>query len=240
MASDPNVMIITPTYNEHAALPDLIQRIASLGIPHCTVVVVDDNSPDGTGALADDLAKAYPIHVIHRPRKEGLGKAYVQAFMKLLTLPPETRPTYVIQMDADLSHNPADIPRFLEKIESCDVVLGSRYVRGGSIENWDAIRRFISRFGNIYASLALGLPFRDLTSGYKCFRFEVLKELDFMSISSIGYNFQIETTYRAYKKGFRICEIPIIFTERKTGMSKFNIGIILESFWKVLLLRLGK
>lgn len=240
MLSHPRITVVIPTYNEKGSLAELIQQIHRLNIENLNSIVVDDNSPDGTGEAADELASTFPTRVIHRSHKEGLGRAYVHAFTELRELPTEIQPHYIIQIDADLSHNPADIPRFLEKIKSCDVVLGSRYIRGGDIENWGTLRRFISRFGNIYASLVIGLPIRDLTSGYKCFRFEVLKELDLPSISSIGYNFQIETTYRAYKKGFRVCEIPIIFTERKTGTSKFNIGIIVESFWKVLLLRLQK
>ncbi len=228
-----------PTYNERGTITELIERLFALPLP-LNAVIVDDNSPDGTGEAAEELAKKYPIFVIHNPKKEGLGVAYTRAFTELLALPPRVRPDYIMQMDADFSHNPADILRFLEKIESCDVVLGSRYIRGGGIENWDAFRRFISCLGNIYASLVLGLPYRDLTSGYKCFRAEVLQSIDLNSISSVGYNFQIETTYLARKKGFRVCEIPIVFTERKTGTSKFNIWIIIESFVKVILLRFRK
>lgn len=234
------IIVVIPTYNEKESLAEAARRINNLHIENLTILVVDDNSPDGTGTLADDLAKTLPVRVIHRPHKEGLGKAYMHAFTELCNYSSENRPDYVFQMDADLSHDPADIPRFLEKIESCDIVLGSRYIRGGGIENWSLLRRLISRFGNIYASLVLGMPFRDVTSGYKCFRFTALQALDLNELSSIGYNFQIETTYRAYKKWFRICEIPIIFTERKTGISKFKMGIILESFWKVLLLRFEK
>ena len=164
----------------------------------------------------------------------------MHAFGEILGLPSDERPELIMQMDADLSHNPSDIPRFLERVQTCDVVLGSRYVPGGSIKNWDIVRRLVSRLGNIYASLILGLPHRDLTGGYKCFRVEVLQAMDITAVSSIGYNFQIEMTYLAQKKGFRICEIPIFFTERKAGTSKFNAGIILESFWKVLMLRFKK
>jgi len=233
------VVIVIPTYNEREALPALVARIRALGLPNYRMLVVDDNSPDGTGALADELAREYPLSVIHRPRKEGLGKAYVQAFTELLRLPSEKQPQYVIQMDADLSHDPADIPRLLETAVSCDVALGSRYVRGGRIEQWDFFRRCISRFGNLYARTLLRLPYRDLTGGYKCFRLEVLRKLTLETISSTGYNFQIEMTYFAHRKGFRVCEIPIVFTERKTGASKFNLAIVLESFWKVFVLRLA-
>ncbi len=240
MPDSPRVTVVIPTYNEKESLAALLDRIHGLFIENLSIVIVDDNSPDGTGTLADELAKTFPLRVIHRPRKEGIGKAYVQVFTELRALPEKNQPEFVIQMDADLSHNPHDIPRFIEKIKSCDIVLGSRYTAGGNIKNWDLFRHLISRFGNIYATLLLGLPYKDVTSGYKCFRFDVLKTLDFKAISSIGYNFQIELTYYAHKKGYQICEIPIIFTERKMGVSKFNLGIILESFWKVLALRLKK
>lgn len=237
MSVSPRISVITPTYNEKGSLAELVRRIFDLGIENLDVLVVDDNSPDGTGTLADELSKQYPVGVIHRKSKEGLGKAYVQAMNEIIALPAHLRSDFVIQMDADLSHNPSDIPRFLERIQSCDIVLGSRYIAGGGIEQWNLTRRIISRIGNVYASLVLGLPYRDLTSGYKCFRREVLEKLPLSALSTIGYSFQIETTWEAHKKGYRIGEISIIFTERKTGTSKFNIGIILESFWKVLLLR---
>lgn len=240
MSAPPHITVVVPTYNEKDSLRELVEQIFTIRITNLDVLVVDDNSPDGTGALADSLSKKYPLRVIHRKEKQGLGKAYMQAFSEILALPSGQRPDLIIQMDADLSHNPSDIPRFLERIETCDIVLGSRYVPGGNIENWDMFRRFISRFGNIYAAYILNLPYRDLTGGYKCFRIKVLQTLNLTAVSSIGYNFQIEMTYLANKKGFRICEIPILFTERKTGVSKFNIGIMLESFWKVILLRFGK
>lgn len=237
MNSSESVVIVIPTYNERETLPALVARIRALGLPNYRMLVVDDNSPDGTVALADELVKKYPLSVIHRPRKEGLGKAYVHAFTELLQLPREKQPQYVIQMDADLSHDPADIPRLLDAAHSCDMALGSRYVRGGRIEQWDFFRRCISRFGNLYARVLLRLPYRDLTGGYKCFRFAVLQALNLAEISSTGYNFQIEMTYFAHQRDFRIREIPIVFTERKTGASKFNLAIVLESFWKVFILR---
>lgn len=237
MSSSEHIIIVIPTYNECETLPVLVKRIHALPLAHYRMLVVDDNSPDGTGALADELAKKYPLSVIHRPRKEGLGKAYIRAFTELLGLPQEKQPQYVIQMDADLSHDPADIPRLLHAIGSCDMALGSRYVHNGRIEQWDFFRRCISRFGNLYARTVLRLPYRDLTGGYKCFRFEVLRALNIAAISSTGYNFQIEMTYFAHQKGFRVCEIPIVFTERKTGTSKFNLAIVLESFWKVFTLQ---
>jgi len=231
------IFIVTPTYNEAANIETLVKKIFGLNINGLKLVVVDDNSPDQTGQIAERLAKDYPIQVIHRAQKSGLGTAYIEAFRKILE---SENADYVIQMDADLSHDPAVIPQMLNAIESCDIVLGSRYIKGGGTQNWDWFRKLISRFGNVYARAVLGLPYRDLTGGFKCFRREVLQNLDLTSLSSVGYNFQIETTYRAHKKGYKICEIPIIFTERKTGKSKFNLGIMLESFVKVLLLRFSR
>ncbi len=231
----PRVYVVTPTYNEKDNLPILAERIFALKIPDLHLVIVDDNSPDGTGRIADELRQKYPITVINREKKTGLGKAYVQAFQ---SLPPEAE--IVIQMDADLSHDPSVIPAMLEKIKNCDVVLGSRYIPGGKIENWDFGRQLISKFGNLYARLVLGLPYHDLTGGFKCWRKDFLKKMNLEKLSSVGYNFQIETTNLAHKLGAKICEVPITFTERKTGASKFNLGIILESFWKVFLLRFHK
>lgn len=235
-SSHPTIAIVTPTFNEKGNLEALVEKIFALRLPNLLLTVVDDNSPDGTGQLADELAKRYAIQVIHRPEKAGLGTAYIYAFKHILN----QKPDYIIQLDADLSHDPRDIPRFLEEIERCDLVLGSRYVRGGGIRNWSLLRRWISRLGNIYANIILFMPYRDLTGGFKCYRREVLEQLDLDSLSSVGYNFQIETTYRAYKKGFRIREMPIIFTERTQGNSKFNPNIFWEAFVNVLLLRFGK
>lgn len=233
-----SVAVVIPTYNEKNNLGFLTEKIFSLKIPNLSLLIVDDNSPDGTGKFAEELANKYPIKVIHREKKEGLGRAYVDALKKLLS--GSDRPDFVIQMDADLSHDPAAIPQMLEKIRDCDLVLGSRYIPGGRTENWDFFRKLISRFGNIYARSILNVPYHDLTGGFKCFRREVLENIDLDLLSSTGYNFQIETTYKAHQKGYKICEIPITFTERKSGVSKFNLGIILESFWKVLLLRFKK
>lgn len=225
--------MVIPTYNERENLPVLVEKISALKIPDLHIVVVDDNSPDGTGRVADELRNKYPLTTIHRSEKSGLGKAYAQAFQ---VLPPETE--IVIQMDADLSHDPEIIPKMLEKIKSCDLVLGSRYIPGGKIENWDPFRRFVSRFGNFCARIVLWLPYHDLTGGFKCFRREVLQKIDLPKLSSVGYNFQLETTYQAHKLGFKIVEIPITFTERKIGSSKFNLGIIIESALKGILMRI--
>ena len=230
----PRIVVVTPTYNEKDNLPELAERIFSLGLTDIKLVVVDDNSHDGTAPVAEGLAQKYPLDLIRRRQKSGLGTAYVAAFKRIL---PE-QPDYIIQMDADLSHEPEVIPQMLQEIQNCGVVLGSRYIKGGKIKKWDFMRRLVSRWGNFYARAVLGLPYRDLTSGFKCFRREVLEKIDLNKLSSVGYNFQIETTYRACQAGYKICEIPITFTERKTGTSKFNLGIIWESFIKVILLRL--
>lgn len=242
-----SVFIIIPTYNERGNLEELVQKIAGAasdaagaGIPHFKIIVVDDNSPDGTGRIAEKLAQIHPLRVLHRSGKAGLGTAYVHAFKKILSgeFDDWGRPDFIVQMDADLSHDPKDILRMLAKAQNCDLVLGSRYVPGGKIENWGIGRRLLSYFGNVYARIVLNLPYRDLTGGFKCFKRRVLQNLDLDSLSSVGYNFQIETTYKAHKMGCKICEIPITFTERKTGKSKIDFRIIIESFWKVLSLRL--
>lgn len=233
------IFVVTPTYNERENLKELIPRIFALGIQDLKMVVVDDNSPDGTAELAEELAKKYPVRVIKRERKMGLGTAYSAAFQEILNLEAKP-PSAVIQMDADLSHDPKVIPALLEKIKSHDVVLGSRYISGGGIENWGLARQLVSRFGNIYAKAVLSLPYQDLTGGFKCWRGEALQSLNFNNLSSTGYNFQIETTYAAHRAGNKICEIPITFTERKFGQSKFNFPIMLEAFWKVLMLRLRR
>ena len=232
-----NVCVVIPTYNERENLPLLAEKIFALKIPGMRLFVVDDNSPDGTGDAADELARQFPITVIHREKKEGLGKAYVDAFRKILS---EEKCEYIVQMDADLSHDPQVVPIMLKRIETHDIVVGSRYVRGGKIMHWHFLRRLLSRFGNIYARTILGLPYRDVTSGFKCYRRSVLAELMRGRFDSVGYNFQIEMLYRAHAHGFKILEITITFTERKIGSSKINLFIILESFYKVLLLRLHK
>lgn len=232
-----SLVIVIPTYNERKNLSGLVKEIFKLNLSSpLSIIVVDDNSPDGTGRIADALAKENRLSVIHRPKKLGLGTAYRDAFISVLR--DTEKADYIIQMDSDFSHHPKDIPRMLEKIKQYDVVLGSRYVKGGSVENWGIMRRFISLLSNVYVRLVLRVPVYDMTGGFKCWRRNVLENIDLENLSSIGYNFQIETTYKAHKKGFKICEIPIIFTERTSGKSKFNLPIILESFWKVLKLKL--
>lgn len=227
-------IIVIPTYNEKNSLPKLLEQIFSLNIEGLNILVVDDNSPDGTGRIVDELKKDNPqIDILHREKKQGLGKAYVAGFKEAL----DRGADYIFEMDADLSHDSKYIPEFLKAIQDYDLVLGSRYIKDGGVSNWNLSRRLISRFGNIYARLILGLSYYDLTGGFKCYRREVLESIGLDDLSSVGYNFQIESTYKAHNKGFKIVEIPIIFTERTEGDSKFSIKIMIESFWKVLELR---
>jgi len=229
--------VVIPTYNEKENIERLISRIFDLGISDLEIVVVDDNSPDGTGKIVDGLKRSNKkIHVLHRQKKAGLGTAYVEGFNFALSRGAE----YVLEMDADFSHDAFLIPAFVETMESHDLAVGSRYVPGGKISNWNFSRRMVSRFGNFYARSVLGLPYKDLTTGYKCYRRKVLEEIIDGEINSVGYVFQVETTYKAHKKGFRIKEIPISFSERRLGKSKFNFKIIWESFWRVAKLRLAK
>ena len=204
--------------------------------PDDRVLVIDDNSPDGTGELADRLAaEREGVEVLHRPRKEGLGPAYLAGFRRALELGAEL----VVEIDCDFSHDPADVPRLLEAAWDADLVLGSRYVPGGGVEDWGAVRRAISAGGSLYARVLLGVPVRDLTGGFKCFRRAVLETIDLDAIHSRGYAFQIELTYRALRRGFRVREIPIRFVDREVGGSKMSRSIVLEAIWKVPLLRLA-
>jgi dolichol-phosphate mannosyltransferase len=230
--------LILPTYNEatnlgpmvHAALPQLA---SAEGSP--TILVVDDASPDGTGQIADQLAEEHEeVRVLHRPRKDGLGRAYLAGFATAL----EGGADLVVQMDCDFSHDPADLPRLIGAAGSADIVLGSRYVTGGGVENWALRRRILSRGGCAYARLILGVPVRDLTGGFKCWNRAALEALDLDGVDSHGYGFQIEMSYRAINAGLTITEIPIVFRERREGHSKMNTGITLEAVWKVPLLRL--
>ena len=229
------ISIVIPTYNEKANIEKLLGQIFALGIPNVHVLVVDDSSPDGTGQLVDQLCQRYAnLSILHRVSKEGLGRAYVAGFKEVLSAGAD----FIFEMDADLSHDPSHIPQFLTAIQAADVVLGSRYIAGGGVKNWNIARRLISYFGNRYARFILSLPYHDLTGGFKCFRRQALEQLNLDSLNSLGYNFQIETTYAAHRAGFRIKEVPIVFTERVEGKSKFNFKIMLEGFWRVLALRL--
>jgi dolichol-phosphate mannosyltransferase len=227
-----NVVVCLPTYNERENLEPMVH---ALGTHDVRVLVVDDNSPDGTGAIADRLAAELEyVEVLHRQRKEGLGPAYLAGFRHALVGGAEL----VIEMDCDFSHDPADVPRLIAAAQEADLVLGSRYVPGGRVENWGAVRRFVSAGGSLYARLFLGVPIRDLTGGFKCFRRAVLERLDLDRIHAKGYAFQIELTYRALRAGFRVTEIPIRFADREVGHSKMSRAIVLEAVWKVPLMRL--
>ena len=211
--------------------------LRALGGKDVRVLVIDDNSPDGTGELADRLASELDyVDVLHREQKEGLGPAYLAGFHRALADGAEL----VLEMDCDFSHDPDDVPRLLAAIEEgADLALGSRYVTGGAVRNWGLIRRFVSAGGSLYARVLLGVNIRDLTGGFKCFRREVLEAIDLGSIQSRGYAFQIEVTYRALRRGFRVVEIPITFADREVGGSKMSKAIVAEAIWKVPGLRLA-
>jgi dolichol-phosphate mannosyltransferase len=232
--------LILPTYDEaeniealvHAALPQL----EAAGVPH-TILIVDDNSPDGTGPIADRLADRHPeVQVLHRDRKQGLGRAYLAGFAVAL----ENDADLIMEMDADFSHDPADLPRLIAAAGAADLVLGSRYVPGGGVANWGVVRRALSRGGSAYARIVLGVPVRDLTGGFKCFNRRVLEALDLSQVHADGYGFQIELTYRAIQAGFTVTEVPILFRERRVGQSKMTTRIALEAVWKVPALRLRR
>jgi dolichol-phosphate mannosyltransferase len=228
--------ICLPTYNERENLEAMIAALGEVLRDGDRVLVIDDDSPDGTGELADRLVAEHDwVGVLHRTAKEGLGPAYLAGFRRALDNGAEL----VLEMDCDFSHDPNDVPRLIAAAEAgADLVLGSRYVRGGSIPNWGALRRFVSLGGNIYAQVFLQSGIRDLTGGFKCFRRRVLETIPLDAIDSKGYAFQIETTYRVRRAGFRIVEIPIAFTDREHGTSKMNGAIVLEAAWKVPLIRL--
>jgi len=228
------ILICLPTYNERENLESMVRALGGLGLAGLEVLVIDDASPDGTGEIADRLAAELPwVHVLHRERKEGLGPAYLAGFRHALELGADL----VFEMDCDFSHDPADAPRLVQAAEDADLVLGSRYVPGGGTRNWGLVRRFISRGGSLYAQALLQLGIRDLTGGFKCYRRAVLETIDLDAISSLGYAFQIETTYRALRAGFRVVEVPITFADREVGGSKMSKAIVVEAIWKVPLLR---
>jgi dolichol-phosphate mannosyltransferase len=233
----PGAWLILPTYNEAENLERIVRaalpRLAEATAEH-RVLVVDDGSPDGTGDIADRLAAELArVEVLHRASKEGLGRAYLAGFEHALSRDAEL----VLEMDADFSHDPADLPRLIRAADDADLVLGSRYVRGGGVENWGLRRRVLSRGGSFYARVILGVPVRDLTGGFKCFRRETLEGIDYRETHADGYGFQIELTYRAVSNGYRVKEIPIVFRDRERGTSKMNARIALEAIWKVPALR---
>lgn len=229
-----DAIVVVPTYNERNNLPRLVEMIQRHA-PQCDVLVVDDNSPDGTGAVADQLARDTNIvHVLHRPGKQGLGRAYVAGFKWALAAGYQ----YICEMDADHSHDPEELPDLLAAAGQYDVVLGSRYVGSIRVVNWDMKRLLISMFGNWYAHTVTGLPFSDLTGGFKCYRRRVLEAIDLENIHSIGYAFQIEMTWWAVQRGFRVGEVPIIFYGRYKGETKFSKAIVWEAVLAVWKLRL--
>ena len=234
------VWVVLPTYNERENLEPVVAGVrAALGpvAPEHRILIVDDSSPDGTGDVADALAARDPaVRVLHRPRKEGLGQAYIAGFRLALA----EGAALVVEMDADLSHDPAHLPLMVEAARHADLVLGSRYVPGGQVRNWGWMRRLVSRGGCWYARVVLGVGVRDLTGGFKCFRREVLEALDLEHVRSQGYAFQVELSYRAIQRGFRVMEIPIVFNDRTVGQSKMSRRIVLEAMWMVPRLRAGR
>jgi dolichol-phosphate mannosyltransferase len=230
---DRRVTVCLPTYNERENLEPMLR---ALGRHDVRVLVIDDNSPDGTGQLAERLAHDLDyVDVLHRPRKEGLGPAYIAGFHRALADGAER----ILEMDCDFSHDPNDVPRLIAATDDADLALGSRYVEGGEVADWGAVRRAVSAAGSLYARLLLSVPVRDLTGGFKCYRAEVLRAIDLAAIHAQGYAFQIETTYRVLRGGFRVVEVPIKFVDRETGGSKMSGAIVLEAIWRVPLLRLA-
>ncbi len=228
----PRAVVLLPTYNERDNLPRIVPAI--LAAAPVDVWILDDNSPDGTGALAEELSQGEPrVRVIHRPQKLGLGAAYLDGFRRALAAGYDR----ILEMDADFSHSPRYLTELLRLADDCDLVLGSRWVKGGGTENWPWLRRLVSRGGSWYARTWLSVPYRDLTGGFKCFRRSVLQAIDLDRIKTTGYAFQIEMTYRAHVKGFRIVEMPIVFVERTEGASKMSRRIVWEAVRRVPCLR---
>lgn len=229
--------VVLPTYNEAANLPNMVAALFGLGIDGLSIIVVDDNSPDGTGKIADELAAQYPgrVSVIHRPGKMGLGSAYVAGFTRALAEGAD----YVVEMDADFSHPPKTLHTFLDLMAEYDVVVGSRYVAGGKVDDrWSLWRRFLSWGGNLYARAITGLKVRDATAGFKCFRASALRGIDLTRVRSDGYAFQVEMAYICQRKGYRVCEVPIVFLDRTLGKSKMSSRIIREAAWRVWQIKL--
>jgi dolichol-phosphate mannosyltransferase len=229
-----NAIVCLPTYNERANIEPMLRALAPLGVK---VLVIDDNSPDGTGEIADRLAGELGfVSVLHRQRKEGLGPAYIAGFHRALAEGAD----YVLEFDCDFSHDPKDVPRLIAACENgADLALGSRYVPGGGTRNWGLGRRFVSVGGSWYARTLLGVGIRDLTGGFKCYRRQVLERIDLDAVRSLGYAFQIETTYRTIRAGFTVVEVPIVFSDRTEGTSKMSRAIVLEAVSRVPALRLA-
>ncbi|UCD55389.1 MAG: polyprenol monophosphomannose synthase [Candidatus Omnitrophota bacterium] len=233
---DSNIVVVIPTYNEKDNIVRLIEEINLLKLP-IDILIVDDNSPDGTGDLVASAKKTKPnLNIIHRKRKEGLGPAYIEAFRYILN---KKNYDYVVQMDADFSHDPKDIPRLLEAIEGCGVVVGSRYTKGGKVsDTWNRLRKFISKSGNLYARCITGLRVNDCTAGFKCYRKGALESLDLNRMFLNGYGFQVQILYELKKNNCTLCEIPIFFDDRRRGTSKMTFNIVLEAFFSLALMRL--
>jgi dolichol-phosphate mannosyltransferase len=232
------VWLVLPTYNEAENIEDFVSAVRTHLPADGRILIVDDNSPDGTGAIADRLAAASEgaVEVLHRPRKDGLGCAYIDGFRRVLS----GEAGLVCQMDSDFSHDPADLPRLIAAAADADLVIGSRYVVGGGVREWGLVRRAISRGGSIYARTILDLDLRDLTGGFKCFRRKALEAVDLDTVPAHGYAFQIETTYRVVGAGFSVREVPILFRDRRAGTSKMSRRIVIEAAWRVPMLRLGR
>ena len=235
MPGSGGVWLVLPTYNEAANVEAIVSAARERLPAERRVLVVDDASPDGTGDIADRLADAHDdVEVLHRVAKRGLGPAYVSGFEAALAGGAEL----VVQMDSDFSHDPADLPRLLAAAADADVVLGSRYVAGGGVAEWGGVRQAISRAGSVYARTVLGAGIHDLTGGFKVFRRAVLETIDLASLEATGYAFQVETTYRALRHGFRVVEVPIVFRDRRVGESKMSRRIVAEAAWRVPWMRL--
>jgi dolichol-phosphate mannosyltransferase len=237
---DRRVEVVIPTYNERENLGSLVEDVLALG-PGVCVIVVDDNSPDGTGKLADELSERYQgrITILHRKKKQGIGPAYIAGFKAALTADAD----FIATMDADHSHDPKDLPRLVNRAATADLVLGSRYMQGGSTHGWPFHRKLISRLGGVYARIVLGVPVTDLTGGFKVYKRATVEAFDLKAIESDGYAFQIETTYRTYKSGFCVVEEPISFVDRHAGKSKLSRMIVVEAaivVWKLRFQRLSR
>ena len=227
-------LVIVPTYNERENIERIVPEILDKD-PSIDILIVDDNSPDGTGKIADKLSSENKrILVLHREKKSGLGTAYLAGFKYAL----ENGYDYIFEMDADFSHDPSHLPQFLEAIKESDLVLGSRYVSGVNVINWPMSRLLLSYYANVYSRWVTGLPIKDATGGFKCFRRKVLEEISLDKVHSEGYSFQIEMSFRAWEKGFKIKEIPIVFWDRRAGTSKMSKKIVREAIWMVWKLRL--
>lgn len=230
----PKILVVTPTFNEAENIERFTGSVLAQGT-EIDMLLVDDNSPDGTGAIVQKLQAANPrIHLIQRPRKMGLGTAYVEGFRFAIA----NRYDLVFEMDADFSHNPEELPRFLSKMETCDLVIGSRYIKGVRVVNWPMRRLLLSYAANVYTRVITRMPVKDATSGFKCFRRQVLEAIDLSKVRSNGYAFQIEMDFKAWRKGFRVCEHPITFVDRQIGVSKMSRKIVYEAAFMVWKLKL--